>query len=262
MNAEQGYYELAEFWDANIYQNEFENVRLTACVEAIPPSTSSLLDVGAGNGVFLSMVENSPHAVRCEGVERSEAAINHAICKSRIVNGDITSLPYAAGAFEVVSALDVIEHIPYNSYDTTLAELERVAEKYILLNVPYKENRLQVTCIYCGCLFNPHYHMRSFSDENLRSLFPDFEMLSSIKVLRPVSILEAALNPMRRRVFGGFPSHCVCPQCGYTPKESAGASQHKNGFGGKLRQLAKGMIRSMPKVQIPAEIIVLYRRRE
>jgi hypothetical protein len=47
MNVEQGYYELAEFWDANIYQNEFENVRLTACVEAIPPSTSSLLDVGA-----------------------------------------------------------------------------------------------------------------------------------------------------------------------------------------------------------------------
>jgi hypothetical protein len=262
LNSEKGYYERAEFWAADRFQQEFEHARLSMCVAAIPQSAGTLLDVGSGNGVFLGMVENVLGDIRCEGVERSVVAIGHAVCASPIVPGEITSLPYGARAFEVVSALDVIEHIPHDAYGRALSELSRVAGKYILLNVPYKENRLLATCTYCGCRFNPHYHMRSFSEESLSGLFPEFEMLGSWHVLRPVSIVEAALNPVRRSVFGGFPSYCVCPQCGYTPQASAETSQQQETVSGKMRHLVKGVIRSLPKVKIPAEIIVLYQRRD
>jgi hypothetical protein len=57
MGLEKECYERAEFWGANIYQQEFEFARLSMCVGAIPPLFSSLLDVGWGSGVFLSMVK-------------------------------------------------------------------------------------------------------------------------------------------------------------------------------------------------------------
>mgnify|MGYP005827955893 CR=1 FL=1 len=260
LSSEQDYYERVEFWEADKYQRDFEQDRLLACLELIPSSVSKLLDVGAGNGVFLSMVEAERPEVVCYGVDRSGAAINCAVCRSAISLGEITSLPYSDKEFDVVSALDVIEHISFESYETALLELGRVSSKYILLNVPYRENRLLATCSYCGCRFNPHFHMRSFSENVLFNLFPGFTVVSSKRVMRSVSIAEAILNPFRKSVFGGFPSYCVCPQCGFS--EDVRAEKGNINLNQKVnsRQRIKNILRKLPSVKVPSEIVVVYRR--
>lgn len=261
LSLEQGYYERAEFWGVDIYQRAFEHARLSACVAAIPTTATSLLDVGAGNGVFLGMVESGRSDIACVGLERSATAIESAVCNSPLVPGEITALPYAPREFDVVSALDVIEHIPFGVYEKALTELSRVAGQYILLNVPYKENRLSVVCTYCGCHFNPHFHMRAFTEHILFGLFPDFEVMTSALVCRETSVVEAALNPLRKRVFGGFPSHCVCPQCGYAPSGASNSSTTSGSAVRPVRNLIKKAVRAFPKIRVPAEIVVVYQRR-
>jgi hypothetical protein len=143
----------------------------------------------------------------------------------------------------MVSALDVIEHIPHGTHERALAESSRVAETYILLNVPYKENRLLATSTFCGCRFNPHYHMRSFCERNLFDLFPEFKVVRSWHVLRRVSVMEAIVNPMHSRIFGEFPAYCVCPQCGHTPKALTEKNLKQESVGEKMRRLVKAVAR-------------------
>ena len=259
MSLEEEYYQRSAFWDADIFKQGFEYTRLSMCLKAVPDSASSILNVGAGNGAFLSMIERDHRHTTCTGIERSTAAIAHAVCQSKIAPGDITSLPFDEHSFDLVCALEVIEHIPYQDYEQALSELSRVTKRYILLSVPYKENRLLTTCPYCHCRFNPHYHMRSFSDETLLHLFPGFRVRNILYANRDVSIIKAALNPIRRNVFGGFPSHCLCPQCGYFKDGRNEGPVHLRSHG-KLHKLIKYFMHILPKTKVPSVVITLYER--
>lgn len=103
----------------------------------------NLLDIGSGRGAFLwPLLDTFPDlpitaldlldyrvadilAVRDGGVSTVTA-----VC------GDATSLPFADGSFDVVTLLEVLEHIP----DTrrALAEVCRVASRFVVLSVPSK----------------------------------------------------------------------------------------------------------------------------
>lgn len=104
---------------------------------------SSLLDIGSGRGAFLwPLLDAFPDlpvtaldlldfrvadilAVRDGGVSTVTA-----LC------GDATRLPFADKSFEVVTLLEVLEHI----HDTkrALAEVCRVANRFVVLSVPSK----------------------------------------------------------------------------------------------------------------------------
>jgi 2-polyprenyl-3-methyl-5-hydroxy-6-metoxy-1,4-benzoquinol methylase len=101
----------------------------------------SLLDIGSGRGAFLwPLLDAFPElpvttldllahrvadmeAVRAGGVERLHP-----------VQGDATTMPFAGRAFDGVTALEVLEHIP--DAGRALAECCRVAQRFIILSCP------------------------------------------------------------------------------------------------------------------------------
>jgi 2-polyprenyl-3-methyl-5-hydroxy-6-metoxy-1,4-benzoquinol methylase len=101
----------------------------------------SLLDVGSGRGAFLwPLLDAFPElpvtpldllahrvadmeAVRAGGVERLHPA-----------QGDATAIPFHDRAFDGVTALEVLEHIP--DAGRALAECCRVAQRFIILSCP------------------------------------------------------------------------------------------------------------------------------
>lgn len=103
----------------------------------------SLLDVGSGRGVFLfpfletfpgawvTSVDILPHRVeflqdlRRGGVERLRA-----------VEADICTMPFPQGAFDVVTMLEVLEHIP--DVEAAVRAAVRMAGKYVVVTVPSK----------------------------------------------------------------------------------------------------------------------------
>lgn len=121
------------------------------------------LDIGSGRGVFLwplldefpwlpvTAVDHSPQrsadlqAVQLGGVAQLTP---HQM--------DATNLEFEDGQFEVVTILEVLEHIP--QVELAVAEVARVARRFVVLSVPSHEDD------------NPE-HIHLLSQDRLRELF-------------------------------------------------------------------------------------------
>lgn len=262
ISCEQRYYENAEIWDENKHLGAFDRARLDAAVALIPATTRSLVDVGAGIGLFLRALEDKGAIDRLIGVERAASARQAAVCRAPILAGSAESLPLEDGSCDMVTAHAVIEHLPWETYGRALAEMERVAGRHIIIDVPYRERRLSAMCPHCGCVFNPHYHMRSFDDKTLRELFSQFQIAEVVKIPRSENVLAAAALPFRRRVFDGFPDYAMCPQCGYRKERtSSGGGPRASGGVARVKALVRSAAARLPHVRTRGDIIVLYERR-
>jgi ubiquinone/menaquinone biosynthesis C-methylase UbiE len=132
-------FEQESIWRASTYlDNVNELNRLETSLKLLPTDIETLLDVGCGNGAFLYLIEKQKrlHSV---GLEKSETAIKMALTKSNIIKGSIKNIPYEENSFDIVSSLEVLEHLPIKSFETAISELQRVAKNYLLISVPYKE---------------------------------------------------------------------------------------------------------------------------
>jgi SAM-dependent methyltransferase len=261
---ENDYYEATEFWSPDRYTNPDETKRFATCATFIPNSDQSLLDVGCGNGTFLAFLEQQRPAMNLNGLERSRTAVQAAICRCDILEGAITAIPFADRTFDVVSALEVIEHLPYQIYEAGLRELERVASDHLLISVPYREKRILTECPNCGCRFHPNYHMRSFDERDLAQLFQQFECAA----YEVVAVDDYWLGPVFRRLYRlltrskDFPKTAVCPQCGYTEAEGAHSLQPAAVSSlSQVRQRLRAMLkRRLPKYKRKNWIVAYYRR--
>lgn len=262
---EQDYYEAAEFWKTDRYTNPDETERFTACAAFVPNSAESLLDVGCGNGTFLAFLEQQRPAIRLIGLERSRTAVQAAICNCEVLEGAITAIPFADHAFDLVSALEVIEHLPYQVFEAGLLELERVAGEHILISVPYRENRVLTECPNCRCRFHPNYHMRSFDEHVLEHLFQQFDCVA----YEVVSVDDYWLGPILRELYRLFtrnqdyPKTAVCPQCGYTKAGTVHPPQPAlvSSLSQVRHHLRDGLKSWLPKYKRKNWIVAHYKRR-
>jgi len=113
-----------------IIQSLVEKIRTT-----LPNAKPKILDVGCGTGANLKMLAAYGSA---EGVDISPQAVD--FCRERGLDsvklGAIEHLPYESGSFELVTALDVVEHLDDDV--AGLREMRRVLRRdgRVLLFVP------------------------------------------------------------------------------------------------------------------------------
>ncbi|GIL14322.1 MAG: hypothetical protein BroJett038_30420 [Chloroflexota bacterium] len=262
MAAESRHYENPDLWTEDRFASSREQQRLSITAGFIPNEARSLLDVGTGNGAFLALLEARQTPLSLMGLERSQAAIEAAVCQAEIRAGSLDALPWQDRAFDVVSALEVIEHLPYGLYERSLREIERVAGGYILVSVPYREKRRFTPCPYCGCRFHVNYHMRSFDERSLAAIFQDFD-LTRFQIVYIDDYITAPVLRTAYRILGKnrqFPTSAVCPQCGFS-----GSSPENTTLSGALARARAGL-RDKIKNRLPTYkraqwIVALYRRK-
>ena len=82
-----------------------------------------------------SSVDRRVDAVDIHGpsLDAARAAGVRGVC----VQADMMQLPFANGSYDVVTALDVIEHLPKDRGSVLLAELERVCRGHLVVMTPY-----------------------------------------------------------------------------------------------------------------------------
>ena len=216
---EKDYYENPFLWDTTRYlENQAELERFNRIISIIPEDVSSLVDIGCGNGAFLYLLRNQKK-IYSIGLERSKTAIDVARKNFNIevIEGEASSLPFTDDSFDAVTALEVIEHLPYGIYEKALGELERVAKKYIIISVPYKEREVLTQCPYCGCRFNPNFHLRRFDNYIINNLFNRFKLITLELIVPYYEIyLYETLSSLYKLIFKPqFPQYAVCPACGY-----------------------------------------------
>ncbi len=150
--------------------------RVTSLLGLIPGDvTQSALDVGARDGhISLALAERFSRVV---ALDLTKPSVQHA--RVECVRGDATALEFPDDSFDVVLCAEVLEHIPSPSLEKACAELARVARRYVVVGVPYRQDTRvgRTTCRACGGANPPWGHVNSFDEGRLDSLFGDLAVL-------------------------------------------------------------------------------------
>ncbi len=126
-------------------------------------SPAHLLDIGSGRGTFLWPMLEVFSALSVTAVERDEqrtadlAAVGRGgLSRLTAVRSDATDLFFDDDAFDVATALEVLEHMP--APEQAAAELVRVTRRFVVVSVPSRPDD------------NPE-HIQLFDAERLSAMF-------------------------------------------------------------------------------------------
>jgi ubiquinone/menaquinone biosynthesis C-methylase UbiE len=264
MNVEDEYYENDAFWNNEGF-GTIDTDRIKSISELIPADVRSILDVGCGNGLFLNYLSNNFNKyLRLHGVDRCDTALKYV--KTHKTKSSIDSLPFSDNEFDLVSALEVVEHLQNNIFLEGLCQLCRVSKKHVLLSVPNGESlkKTLIECPQCKTMFNPDYHMRRFDENILRGLLVKFgfkckeihyigryhEYLLVSRVLNSIRAFKGRKNP--------FSTEIPCPVCGnYLDAGVRSSSDEKASHKSRSKDLFK---RFLPQKVKYRWIVGLYER--
>jgi len=214
------YYEQITFWNYDYSKKPAEKDRIQKIINLIPIDALTMLDVGCGNGSFVNfLINGSPNRFnKVVGIDSSKEAVKYV--KTEKIDGAIDDLPFKDESFDLVTCLEVLEHLPQKDFKKGISELQRVSKKYIIVTVPNMDNleHSLVMCPKCFCWFNPYFHMRSFNKDILYNLFKDFKSIKIEEIgptieFRSYNRLLLTLYRAWRKPFP--PETAICPQCGY-----------------------------------------------
>lgn len=211
------YWEQPEVWGEEL--NELDRVRIPRTLAMIPDRVRTILEVGCGNGRLSNRV---PPRFKVIGMDVSRTAVR--FVKTNKVIGDSHRVPLADRSVDLVICADVLEHLPDDILMMTVRELQRVARRYLLIGVPYKEpyRAASFECSACGRVSNKFGHLRSFDCGSLDRLFPGCTLVTTAFVGGPRPYVNQALLWGQQRLgraywVGGWKA--VCPACGHTQHE-------------------------------------------
>lgn len=201
----------------NHQMTSLEKKRVYETISLIPKDVNSILEVGCGDGRIINPLVKRYEKVY--GLDISPKALE--TVEALKIEGRIENLPFEENNFDIVLCCEVLEHLPFKIYEKALQEIERVAKKYILISVPNNEDiELSKTrCPYCGCLFHPHRHLRSFNHNKLKKLFSKFEKIDSKLILNDEKKYPKSFIKLYRLLTSSHPAFlemALCPQCGYS----------------------------------------------
>lgn len=124
----------------------------------------SVLDIGCGDGHLCGILKGT-------GMDISKKRLFHAASQyteCKFLQGSIYNIPLKDNSFDMVTAIEVIEHL--KDPLSALMELKRISREYVLIQVPYNEIIKEEICPNCLKPLYPRGHIQSFDEKRLQSL--------------------------------------------------------------------------------------------
>lgn len=160
----------------------------------IPRAYGRVLDVGCGRGGYVRVLAERYEAYGCDLFQWPEWKAQQRV---RFLQADVTHLPFADRSFNLILALNVLEHI--GPIQDTLRELKRVASEYVILSVP--NCQIYPEMEWAGLSFF-HWvdrsHRNFFDSRSLREILEEegfqVEILQPFGNVRPEILLLRSLR--------------------------------------------------------------------
>jgi len=125
--------------------------------------SQSLLDVGTGQGTFINSLACAKAAQKLTGIDiQSYELYSELFPGFERIMMDAEKMSFPDNAFDVVTCMEVIEHLPDGKFEKVIAELRRVAAKRLIVSVPF-----------CEPLPLSKYHKQQFTPARIKQLFPN-----------------------------------------------------------------------------------------
>ena len=139
-------------------------------ISSLLPEAKSVLDIGISNGAFLNLLISINRFQRILGIDIIRHPQFTRLFGShlyQIMYASVIHLPFADKSIDVVTCMEVLEHLDRQSFLAALHELRRVS-RFLIATVPYNEPEPL-----------PSYHKQRFTDNDLLTHFPhgDFILL-------------------------------------------------------------------------------------
>lgn len=121
-------------------------------------------DAGCGDGHLCGVFKGV-------GMDISKKRLLYAAAQypeGEFIQGSIYNIPFKDNSFDIVTAIEVIEHL--DNPEAAVAELKRISKEYLLIQVPYNEIVKEEICPNCLKPLYPRGHIQSFDEKRLASL--------------------------------------------------------------------------------------------
>lgn len=128
---ESSHYDFKKYMHMSRWSCYYIQIKKTLALE---PKT--VLEIGPGDGLYGWYMEKN-------SITYTSADHADDISSNVKVNLGFEKLPFPDNSFDVVSAFQVLEHIPYDKVPFALAELLRVSKKYVFLDIPQYGKHVQ-----------------------------------------------------------------------------------------------------------------------
>ncbi len=87
-----------------------------------------ILEIGCGNKLVSNYIRQSGlNITTCDFNKHLEPDYT----------ADIRNLPFSDSSFDLITAYEVLEHIPWEDTERAMTELKRVTKKYVIISLPY-----------------------------------------------------------------------------------------------------------------------------
>ena len=172
--------------------NGFESTLDELWHQAAP---ESVLDVGCGEGVLTHEWAQRLGEKRIVGIDLDDPKLKAEWEKRRRANMELrveeaTSLSFADDEFDLATAIEVLEHVP--EPEQTLAEMARVAERYLLVSVPREPIWRMVNMArgaYWKTLGNTPGHVNHWTKVGFKSLLTQYGSVQEMRSPFPWTML-------------------------------------------------------------------------
>jgi len=95
----------------------------------------NLLEIGVGSNFLANYLRNKIVDIKTVDID---GRLNPDIV------GNILNLPFKDDSFEVVTAFEVLEHLPFSYFKTALKELKRVSRSHVIISLPDKSKYIRI----------------------------------------------------------------------------------------------------------------------
>jgi len=162
-------------------------------------SPASVLDVGCGEGVVTERLARRLAPAKVLGVDADDARLQEEWQRRSVPNlsfatGSAYDLEFADGGFDLVCALEVLEHLAEPR--DALAEMARVANRALLLSVP-NEPAWRISHMLAGknvrALGNTPGHINHWSRREFGDLVSGYGRLERLERVFPWTLAVASV---------------------------------------------------------------------